>query len=92
MAPYVELYTETLRAVRADGAGMWAGLEEGAECVPMGSVCPESCPIKGSNSGIYHLIGGQFYNRTTNPAACFASESDAIGAGFRRSERKTKEP
>lgn len=84
---YVELYTETLRAVRAEGMGMWAGLEEGAECVPMGSECPASCPIKGSNSGIYHLPGGQFYSRTTNPAACFASEVDAVGAGHRRSER-----
>jgi len=45
--------------------------------------------IKGniSSSGkIYHLPGGSFYERT-NPEVCFASESEAIQAGFRKSLR-----
>jgi hypothetical protein len=43
-------------------------------------------PIKGGNSGIYHLPGGAFYERTTNPVTCFATPEDAIEAGFRQSQ------
>lgn len=45
--------------------------------------------IKGnisSDSKIYHLPGGAFYNRT-NPEACFDTEEQARAAGFRRSSR-----
>ena len=49
--------------------------------------CPASAPIKGNqSSGIYHVPGGQFYGRT-NPEECFASESDAQAAGYRKSQR-----
>lgn len=53
---------------------------------PRGGGCPADFPIKGhhSRSGefIYHLPGGQFYDRTV-PEVCFASEADAVAAGFR---------
>ena len=43
--------------------------------------------IKVSTSGIYHLPGGAFYSRTTNPAVCFNTEAEAAAAGFRKSQR-----
>ncbi|OGE76682.1 MAG: hypothetical protein A3C85_04155 [Candidatus Doudnabacteria bacterium RIFCSPHIGHO2_02_FULL_48_21] len=45
--------------------------------------------IKGnisSNSKIYHMPGGSFYNRTV-PEMCFDSEAEARAAGFRKSQR-----
>ncbi len=48
--------------------------------------CPSNAPVKGNQSGIYHVPGGQFYDRT-NPEECFASEADAAAAGYRRSQR-----
>lgn len=55
-----------------------------------GGSCPSDAPIKGnlSSSGelIYHVRGGQFYNKT-NAEQCFATESDAQDAGFRKSKR-----
>jgi hypothetical protein len=58
--------------------------------VPQGKDCPVEYPIKGnfSSSGekIYHVPGGQFYNRT-NPERCFATAADARAAGFRASQR-----
>ena len=39
--------------------------------------------IKGSNSGIYHIPGSKYYNRTTNPAAWFKTVSEAEAAGYR---------
>jgi hypothetical protein len=42
--------------------------------------------IKGSKSKIYHLPGGVFYDRT-KAFTCFASESEAQVAGYRKSSR-----
>lgn len=57
---------------------------------PIGRDCPQKYPIKGNKSSsgelIYHVPGGQFYDRTV-PEACFATEADARAAGFRRSQR-----
>jgi hypothetical protein len=48
--------------------------------------CPTGYPIKGNqNSGIYHVPGQQFYDRT-RPEDCFATEADAQAAGYRRSK------
>ncbi len=47
------------------------------------------CFIKGnisSNSKIYHIKGGAFYDRT-NAEQCFNSEAEAQAAGFRKSSR-----
>ena len=52
-----------------------------------GGDCPSEAPIKGNaSSGIYHVPGGQFYDRT-NAEECFAAESDAQDAGYRASRR-----
>jgi len=45
------------------------------------------CYIKGTSSRIYHLPNGAFYDRVTNPAACFTSETEAEAAGYRKSSR-----
>lgn len=51
-----------------------------------GGDCPGEAPIKGNaSSGIYHVPGGDFYDRT-NAEECFASESAAEDAGYRASE------
>ncbi len=53
---------------------------------PVGGDCPDEAPIKGNaSSGIYHVPGGEFYNRT-NAEECFASESAAQDAGYRASQ------
>lgn len=43
--------------------------------------------IKGSSSLIYHMPGGSFYNKTTHPIRCFATETEAKAAGFRKSAK-----
>lgn len=49
--------------------------------------CPANAPIKGNaNSGIYHVPGGRYYSRT-KPEKCFASESEARNAGYRKARR-----
>jgi hypothetical protein len=62
----------------------------GGAVPPAGGDCPSNAPIKGnaSSSGelIYHVPGGQFYDRT-NAEECFASESAAQDAGYRASQR-----
>lgn len=48
--------------------------------------CPASHPIKGNaNSMIYHVPGGRYYG-VTKPEECFATESAAVAAGYRRSQ------
>jgi hypothetical protein len=48
--------------------------------------CPSWAPIKGNESSmIYHMPWGAFYTRT-NPEECFATENDAVAAGYRRSK------
>lgn len=44
------------------------------------------CYIKGSKSKLYHMPGGSFYDRT-NPVQCFASEEEAVTAGYTKSSR-----
>jgi hypothetical protein len=54
---------------------------------PNGWNCPSSHPIKGNASSmIYHVPGGAYYSRT-NPEECFATESAAKSAGYRKSKR-----
>ncbi|WP_218221153.1 hypothetical protein [Nesterenkonia sp. Act20] len=49
--------------------------------------CPKGYPIKGNaSSRIYHVPSGSFYKRT-NPEYCFATESAAKAAGYRKSKR-----
>ncbi|WP_152657593.1 hypothetical protein [Oceanobacillus sp. CFH 90083] len=41
------------------------------------------CNIKGSTSGIYHVPGSTYYDRTTNVVSWFCSEEEAQEAGYR---------
>ncbi len=61
-----------------DGGQRWAE--------PVDGQCPVGYPIKGNDdSGIYHVPGGRFYERTI-PERCYANEDDAIADGYRRSK------
>lgn len=49
--------------------------------------CPATHPIKGNrNSMIYHKPGQQAYAKT-RPEACFATDADAVAAGYRAAKR-----
>lgn len=49
--------------------------------------CPSWAPIKGNaDSMIYHVPSGAYYSRT-NPEECFRTETAAVAAGYRRSQR-----
>jgi len=52
--------------------------------------CPPGYPVKGNINSrgekIYHVPGGQFYDRT-KPEYCFCTPADAEAAGFRASKR-----
>lgn len=55
------------------------------------SLDPANCTaIKGNISGsnkTYHVPGGSFYERTTTPEMCFATETEAQAAGFKKASR-----
>ena len=58
-----------------DRSRLWADPVEGA--------CPDGYPIKANaNSGIYHVPGGRFYDRTV-PERCYADRADAEADGYR---------
>jgi hypothetical protein len=56
---------------------------------------PSECPVAGNvESGIYHLAGSRDYRKMLTGGkisrlrvACFADESEATSAGYRRSKR-----
>lgn len=48
--------------------------------------CPPGYPVKAGRSGVYHVPGGRFYQRTL-PVLCFASAADAQAAGYSPSRR-----
>lgn len=51
-----------------------------------GMNCPATHPIKGNESSmIYHMPGQRHYTQT-NPEECFATESDALAAGYRKAK------
>ena len=50
---------------------------------PVDGACPSGYPVKGnSNSRIYHVPGGRFYDRTV-PERCYATAADAEADGYR---------
>ncbi|MEZ5271096.1 MAG: hypothetical protein R2694_02140 [Ilumatobacteraceae bacterium] len=62
----------------ADPAAPWVA--------PVDGQCPEGYPVKANdNSGIYHLPGGRFYDRTV-PERCYASAEGAEADGYRRAK------
>ena len=54
---------------------------------PQGDSCPTGYPIKGNLSSggekIYHTTASRTY-AVTKPEACFATEQDALDAGYRK--------
>lgn len=53
---------------------------------PAEGACPASHPIKANdNSGIYHVPGGRFYDRT-GAERCYALADDAEADGYRRAK------
>lgn len=53
---------------------------------PVDGACPEGYPVKANdNSGIYHLPGGRFYERTV-PERCYTAAEDAEADGYRRAK------
>jgi hypothetical protein len=53
---------------------------------PVDGACPDGYPIKANaNSGIYHVPGGRFYDRTI-PERCYAHTADAEADGYRRAK------
>lgn len=50
---------------------------------PVDGACPDGYPVKANdNSGIYHVPGGRFYDRTV-PERCYAVGTDAETDGYR---------
>jgi hypothetical protein len=67
-----------------------ADLPKGAVAGTGESDCEDGYPIKGNASSmIYHVPGSSSYERTI-PEMCFASEDDAVAAGFRPSKSSVK--
>ncbi len=53
---------------------------------PVDGGCPAGYPIKGNdNSGIFHVPGGRFYDRTV-PERCYATAADALADGYRQAK------
>jgi hypothetical protein len=53
---------------------------------PVDGACPDGFPIKANdNSGIYHVPGGRFYERT-RPERCYPTAEAAEADGYRRSK------
>ena len=51
--------------------------------VPLDGECPDGYPIKANdNSGIFHVPGGRFYDRTV-PERCYDNTDDAVADGYR---------
>jgi hypothetical protein len=50
---------------------------------PVDGQCPDGYPVKANdNSGIFHVPGGRFYERTV-PERCYAHADDAAADGYR---------
>ena len=50
---------------------------------PVDGTCPEGYPVKAnSNSRIFHVPGGRFYDRTV-AERCYATADDAVIDGYR---------
>ncbi len=66
-------------AVPVDQAARWLVPEADGQC-------PPGYPIKANdNSGIFHVPGGRFYDRTI-AERCYADAADAEADGYRRAK------
>jgi len=76
--PISEPITTATPAAEAEPAATWI--------VPTNGSCPDGYPIKLASSGIYHVPGGQFYDRTV-AERCYASAEAAEADGYRAAKR-----
>jgi hypothetical protein len=53
---------------------------------PVDGRCPDGYPVKANRSGIFHVPGGQFYERTV-PERCYADPQAAEADGYRPARR-----
>jgi hypothetical protein len=53
---------------------------------PIGRACPDGYPVKAAASGIYHVPGGQFYERAF-PERCYTTTHAAEADGYRAAKR-----
>ena len=64
---------------RADGGQTWVAAD-------VDGSAPDTHPVKArDSSGIFHVPGGRFYDRT-RPDRCYATTDDAEADGYRRSK------
>ena len=53
---------------------------------PVNGTCPDGYPVKANdNSGIFHVPGGRFYDRTV-AERCYASADAAVADGYRQAK------
>lgn len=90
---YNEWFLEFQQAPKSNGEGLWSAPEEqiAQENTQSSTSSPSSQGlIKGNHSSsgelIYHVPGGQFYDRT-DAEEYFNTEEEAQAAGYRRSKR-----
>ena len=62
----------------AEGTAAWVE--------PVGGGCPDGYPVKASHSGIFHVEGGAFYERTV-PERCYLDPQAAEADGYRPARR-----
>ncbi len=80
MASVVNALVDAPEARSADGSsGGWA--------LPSADgSCPAGYPVKANdNSGIFHMPGGRFYDRT-KAERCYSDAEAAIADGYRRAK------
>jgi hypothetical protein len=69
----------------AEGAREAAGAAV-AWVAPVAGGCPDGYPVKANRSGIFHVPGGQFYERTV-PERCYPDPQAAEADGYRPARR-----
>ena len=63
-----------------------AVVEVGAWVEPVDGGCPDGYPVKAGHSGIFHVQGGAFYERTV-PDRCYRDPQAAEADGYRPARR-----
>ena len=82
--PTVASSAESAESAESDAnAAVEATGGERRWAAPVDGGCPDGYPIKANdNSGIYHVPGGRFYDRTV-PERCYADPAAAEVDGYR---------
>ena len=77
------LVTEPVADAKPGAKAKPAPAEAPRWVVPVNGDCPDGYPVKANdNSGIYHVPGGRFYDRTV-AERCYANGDDALADGYR---------